>query len=980
MLMNLNKNVGKTLLMLLMISITTMTFAQRTITGTVTDAENGEPLTGANISAKTVTIGATTDIDGKYSLKVPEGVTTLVFSYIGYASQEIEIGASTMIDAQLSFGNDLQEIVVIGYGEIKREDATGAIQTVTSKDFNKGAITSVQDLVVGKIAGVNITPSTGPGGGAGISIRGISSLSASNSPLIVIDGIPIENSGTGGGRNYLNFVNPNDIESLTVLKDASATAIYGSRASGGVILITTKKGKGSDKFRVNYTGNVSLNQPIALANVLTADEYRALIIDKFGEGSTEAALLGDANTNWQEEILQNAIATDHNVNFSGGVKNLPYRMSVGYTDVDGILIGDNFNRTTLNLNLNPTFLNNTLRVNLSTKAMFTQNNFVDGGAIGAANAFDPTQPILDENSPYAGYNVITNNQGLPNGLAPNNPLMLLDQNLRSDASNVNRYVINGSIDYRMPFLPELRANLSMGYDRAYGEGQVLVQPEMAYAANDTGSITDYWSQNENRVLEFYMNYVKETKVGKVDIMGGYSWQHFFFNSYNFARNLSGATIYDEADESPGEYYLVSLFGRAQYTKDKFLATFTLRRDGSSRFSPENRWGLFPSAALAYKVIENQDGALNNLKVRLGYGVTGQQAIGSLYPYLPTYVTSQSNASYQLGNTFYNTLRPGGYDLAIKWEETATYNAGIDFSLLNDRLSGSLDYYQKYTSDLLNFIPVAIGSNLTNQITTNVGDMQNNGIELTLNGTAYKTEDWNVEIGANATYEQNEITKLLASDDPEYQGVFTGGISGGVGNTIMVHSVGFPVASFFVYEQVYGDDGMPLEGEYVDRNDDGQITPDDRYRFENPAADWFFGINGRANYKKFEFTFSGRAKVGGYIYNNVQSNQAQYGRLYNSTGFLVNAHSDIQDIQFENPEYFSDYFVQRADFFRLDNVSLSYDFGALANDKISNLKVYVTAQNLALVTNYSGLDPEVGGIDGNTYPRAQTFLLGVNASF
>ena len=965
---------------MLLISMTTTAFAQRTITGKVTDAENAEPLVGANVTVVELTVGTTTDIDGKYSVTVPEGSTTLAFSYIGYAPKEVTIGASDVVNVELSFGNDLEEVVVIGYGEVKREDATGAIQTVTAKDFNKGAITSVQDLVVGKIAGVNITPSTGPGGGAGISIRGTSSLSASNAPLIVIDGVPIENSGTGGGRNFLNFVNPNDIESLTVLKDASATAIYGSRASGGVILITTKKGKGSDKFRVNYSGNVSMNQPIALANVLTADEFRALITEKYGEGSNQANLLGDANTNWQEEIFRNALATDHNVNFSGGIKALPYRMSVGYTDVDGILLGDNFNRTTLSLNLNPKFFDNTLQVNLSGKSMITRNNFVDGGAIGSANRFDPTQPVYDENSPYAGYNVITNNQGLPNSLAPSNPLMLLDPNLRSDASNVNRYVVNGSIDYRLPFLPELRANLSMGYDRSYGEGQVLVDPQMSYAAIDTGSITDYWSLNENRVLEFYLNYVKDTKFGKIDVMGGYSWQHFYFNNYSFARNLSGRLVYDEADESPGEYYLVSLFGRAQYTKDKFLATFTLRRDGSSRFSPETRWGLFPSAALAYKVIDNKNGRLNNLKVRLGYGVTGQQAIGSLYPYLPIYVTSQPNAQYQLGNTLYNTLRPGGYDLNIKWEETATYNAGIDFSLFDEKLNGTLDYYQRYTSDLLNFIPVPIGTNLTNQITTNVGDMQNNGVELTLNGTAYQNEDWNVEVGGNATYEQNQITKLLASDDPEYQGVFVGGISGGVGNTIMVHSVGFPVASFFVYEQVYDENGKPIEGEYVDRNADGQITPDDRYRYENPAANWFFGINGRVNYKKWELTFSGRAKLGSYIYNNVQSDQAQYARVYNSTGFLANAHEDIKEIGFENPEYFSDFYVQKADFFRLDNASLSYDFGALANDRISNLKVFVTAQNLVLVTNYSGLDPEVGGIDGNVYPRAQTFLFGVNASF
>lgn len=964
-------------LSVLLVLLPSMIMAQRTITGKITDSESGEALIAASVAVEGTTTGTTSDVEGNYAITLPEGANVLVFSYTGYGTQKVTVGASNVLDVQMTFGEDFNEVLVVGYGTIKKEDATGSIASVTEEDFNQGAIASAQDLIVGKIAGVSIAPSTGPGGGSGITIRGLSSLSANNQPLVVVDGVPLSGGDAGGSRNFMNIINPNDIASINVLKDASATAIYGSRASGGVIIITTKKGK-SGKLRVNYHGNVSVGQVAQQADVLNVIDYRALMTERYGENSTQVALMGDANTNWQSEIYQNAISTDHNVNLSGGVKSLPYRLSLGYTNQNGLLKTDNFQRSTVALNLNPGFLDNTLQFNLNAKAMFNKNQFADGGAIGAAVAFDPTQNPYDEGNDYGGYFTWTNNQGRPNGLAPTNPLALL--NLKDDPSTVNRYILNGSVDYRMPFLPELRANLSMGLDNSYGSGQVIVSPQMPYAANDTGSITDYWSRNTNEVLEFYLNYVKETSIGKIDIMGGYSWQHFLFENYDFSRNTSGFKVYSPADTSASEYYLVSLYSRLNYSYKNLLLTFTLRRDGSSRFSPETRFGLFPAAAAAYKIIENKSGTLNNLKVRLGYGVTGQQDIGgNYYPYMPLYVLSQPNAQYQLGNTFYSTYRPNGYDAGIKWEETTTYNFAVDFGLFNNKLDGSIDFYQKNTKDLLNYIPVPTGTNLTNFLTTNIGNMVNKGVEISLNTAPMEIGQVTWELGVNATFQSNKITKLTATDDPNYQGVFTGGIAGGVGNTVQIHSVGHPLYTFFVYEQVYDSLGNPIEGEYEDLNNDGAITPADRYHYQDPAPSAFYGMNARFSYAGFEFSMSARANVGNYVYNNVWSDQTALTRLYHSTNYLLNVNEAATDINFENPEYLSDHFIQKASFFKIDYINLSYQFGDVFGTG-SALTAYATLQNALIASSYVGIDPEVGGIDNNIYPRARTVMFGLKANF
>lgn len=966
--------------LLLVLWLPAAMWAQRTISGTVTDAQTGEPLIGANILVVGFDKGTVTDLDGRYELEVPEGATTLRFSYTGYQPQEVTIDGRSVIDVALQQGELLGEVVVIGYGKVKREDATGSVQSVSAKDFNRGAITGPQELLAGKVAGVQVVTDPSPGGGAVIRIRGGSSLSASNDPLIVVDGVPVDNGGIAGERNILNFLNPNDIESFTVLKDASATAIYGSRASNGVILITTKKGSLGKKLSVQYNGNFSISSPIATVDVLDAADYRALIESRYPEGHPARDLLGDANTDWQDVIYDPATGHDHNLSFSGGIGVVPYRVSLGYTDKNGILLTDRFTRTTAALNLSPGLLDNRLQINFNVKGMRTHNRFANRGAIGAALFFDPTQPVYDEGNAYGGYFTWLQNNGDPNPLAPANPLALLE--LRDDQSDVNRILVNGSADYRFGFLPDLRATLNLGYDYSKGQGTVNVPDYASFAydaQNGGGEKTEYNQEKKNELLEFYLTYGKEFEKMRLEAMGGYSWQHFWYSDNFFSSNLAG-TETNEGDNA-GELYLVSLFGRLNLTfSERYLLTLTLRRDGTSRFSPDARWGMFPSAAFAVKVIENGSGAVSSLKLRLGYGVTGQQDVGGYYLYLPRYLASFDNARYQFGDEFVTTLRPEGYDYNIKWEETTTYNAAVDFGLLDGRLSGTLEGYIRQTDDLINFIPVPAGTNLTNFINTNVGNMVNRGVELTLNGTLLQTDDLNWDFGFNATWNQNEITKLTASDDPTYKGVLVGGISGAVGNTIQIHSVGYPANSFYVFEQVYDENGKPIEGLYVDRNGDGQVNSEDLYRYKKPQPDWFLGFNSFITKGNLELSFAGRANIGNYVYNNVQSNGASFNNLYHPTGYLGNVHRVATELGFENPQYFSDHFVQDGSFLRLDHITLGYNLTEVVK-KMSTLKVYLTVQNPLLITNYEGIDPEVfGGIDNNVYPRQRVVLFGLNAGF
>ncbi len=984
----------KVLLFLTAILISATSYAQvKTIKGKVTDALNGEALPGVSVVVKGTTKGAATNFDGQYTLDV-ESNQTLIFSFIGYTPKEVVVGSTNEINVQLEQSiESLQEVMVIGYGTVKKEDATGSVQAVTSEDFNPGAIVTPEALITGKIAGVQITNGGGsPGEGATIRIRGGSSLSASNDPLFVIDGVPVDNDGISGMKNPLGTINPNDIETFTVLKDASATAIYGSRASNGVVIITTKKGLKGNPLKINYNQYFSISSPINKVPVLNTDEYRNLVNQLYGpEAQTPNPralnLLGNSSTNWQDEIYQNAMGIDHNLSLTGNIANQPFRASVGYTNQDGILKTDWMGRWTGSLGFNPSLLDDHLRINVNLKGMLIDNQFANRGAIGSAVGFDPTQQIMESNN-FGGYFYWKEQNGNPINPTIYNPvaqLMMVD-----DHSNVKRYLGNAQFDYRFHFLPDLRANLNLGFDISDSDGSSYTPVNAPWEYSNGGRSNTYTQKKENTLLDFYLNYVKdiESIKSRVDVMAGYSWQHFYREGDNFTTkflNDPGRVDDDEFTDYKTESYLVSFFGRLNYTlMDRYLLTFTLRDDGSSRFSPETRWGLFPSAAFAWKVIDESFMAdqqlFSDLKLRLGYGVTGQQNISDNdYPYMARYTWGLNNAQYMFGNSYYTTLRPEGYDANIKWEETTTYNIGLDYGFADNRINGAIDVYKRQTNDLINFIPVPAGTNLSNYILTNVGNLENQGIEFSINVIPVSKKDLTWEVGFNATYQQTEITKLTKNEDPTYIGVQTGGISGGVGNNIQIHSVGYAPNSFFVWEQVYDEAGKPIQGLYVDRNGDKVITNDDKYRYQKPAPDWYMGFSTKLNYKNWDFGFNGRISLGNYVYNNIWSGQS-LGYVYQSTGVLNNVHNNALYTGFENPQYFSDYFVQNASFLKLDNLNIGYTFTNFYNSRMK-IRLYGTAQNLFTLTEYEGLDPEIsGGIDNNSYPRPRTFMFGVNIDF
>lgn len=961
---------------------------QITVTGTVTDATEGFPMQGVSILEKGTSNGTITGPNGSFSLDVDRNAV-LVVSFVGYTTREVQVTGPGPYHIELVFNEKaLDEVVVIGYGTVRKEDATGSITSIRSDDFNRGAIVTPEELITGKLAGVQITsPGGDPGGAATIRIRGGSSMSASNDPLIVIDGIPVDNAGIAGMRSPLNTIHPNDIETFTVLKDASATAIYGSRASNGVIIITTKKGQKGRPLQVNYDGYVSASVLTSQFEVFSADEFRNLIEERYADNPDAIALLGDASTNWQDEIFQTAVSHDHNLSFSGSAFDLPYRVSLGYSGQKGILLTSGLDRFTGSLNLNPTFFDDHLQVDLSLKGMNIKNRFADWGAIGSAIHFDPTQPVKDPESEYGGYFTWTDVNGNPNKLAPSNPVAMLE--MRDDQSTVNRLMAFMQLEYNFHFLPELTANINLGYDGSESEGYVYIPenaPWLYDELNGGGEDRVYTQSKSNELFDLYLNYKNDFgALGRVDFTAGYEWQHFWRQGTTYSENIRGTIVNQDTDYET-ESYLVSFFGRLNYSlKDRYLLTFTLRNDGSSRFSPETRWGLFPSVAFAWNLfnenfIQNA-GIFSELKLRLGYGVTGQQDITSNdYPYLARYTRSEPTARYQFGDEFVYTYRPEGYDANLKWEETITYNAGLDFGFLDNRVTGTLDIYHRETVDLINTIPVPAGTNFTNQITTNVGNLTNRGIEFTINGKPVSKADMYWDIGYNITYNKNEITSLTRVDDPDYKGVFVGGISGGVGNTIQIHSVGYPVYSFFVWEQVYDGNGKPIEGLYVDRDGDGQITVEDRYRLHKAAPDIFMGINSTFVYKNWEFSLAGRANLGNYVYNNVFSNSASYNGLYWPTGYLNNQSKNLLETGFENPKYFSDYYIENGSFFRLDYITLAHNLKGMLNGKM-NMRIYGTVQNPLLITGYRGMDPEISsGIDDNLYPRPMIFMLGVNLGF
>ena len=953
-------------------------FAQIEVKGHVKDAA-GEDIIGATVRVDGTQTATVSDFDGNFVLKANEGATISV-SYVGY--QTATVKAAPFVEVTLQDdATVLQDVVVIGYGTVRKSDATGSVMSVEADQLNKGLATSPADLLQGKTPGVQIVSTSGaPGASSKIRIRGGSSLSASNDPLIVIDGLPISSTEISGG-DMLNTINPNDIESFSILKDASATAIYGSRASNGVILITTKKGKAGSKPRINVDMSGTFKTVAKKVDVLSADAFREFFMANYGTNADAVAALGNANTNWQNEIYRNTFAEEINASVSGGyvsgnkVFKMPYRVSAGFLNNDGNLKTTGMSRGNFGFNLTPTLFDDRLTINLNGKGVFTHNKFADEGAIGSAIQYNPLKPVDNK----------WESNGAPNTMSTLNPVFQLNEQHKS--SYVRRFVGNAQFDYKFKFLDGLRANLNLGLDISTTSGWNIsdYQSEVSYhnkVENGTGLWEKYTQLRRDQTLEFYLAYAKELKEinSRFDVLAGYSWQHFYNKTTNEKKSNDGNNKYLYGDPTlfKTESYLISFYGRLNYTfMDRYLLTFTIRDDGTSRFQ-NNKWGVFPSAALAWRISEenfmkNVDW-LSNLKLRLGWGITGQQNINQGdYPSIATYHTNQHGSLYMFGNNVIIPITPKGYASQIKWEETTTYNIGLDFGFLGNRINGSIDVYMRKTKDLLNKVPVASGTNLTNYLLTNVGDMENKGIEGALNVVPIEQKDLRWEIGFNIAYNKNKITRLTASDDPSYPGVEDGGISGGVGNKIQIQKVGNPMNSFYVLQQVYDETGKPLEGIYVDRNHDGQITDDDRYVYYKPDPDVIIGLNTELSYKKWTLSAAFRSFLGNYVYNNVASNTEMKADMW-TNNFICNRVSTAPYSNFQQAQYKSDYYVQNASFLKLDKITLAYNIAPW-------VRVNFTAQNLFTITKYDGVDPEVAnGIDNNMYPRSRNFILGASFNF
>ncbi|UOQ50992.1 SusC/RagA family TonB-linked outer membrane protein [Hymenobacter cellulosivorans] len=971
----------------------TSAFAQNgAVSGRVLD-EKSQGVPGATVLIEGTTLGSSTNADGTYLIQnVPAGAQTLVTSFVGYNAKRqpvtVTAGQTTNLpDIALAENTTLlSEAVVVGYGTQRRQDVTGSIATISEKQFVQGQVTNPEQLIQGKVAGVQITSGGGaPGASSQIRIRGGSSLNANNDPLIVIDGVPVDNSENKGVSNPLTLVNPNDIETFTVLKDASATAIYGSRASNGVILITTKKGLSGEKLRVTLNSQASVSMKTKTIDVLSADEFRN-VVNTYGNAS-QKALLGNSSTNWQEEIFRTAKTFDNNLSLIGSVGKLPIRASVGNTVQEGILLTNKLVRNTGSISLTPTLLDNHLRIDINAKGSWVDNTFADAAAIGNAARFDPTQSITSgDDSRFGGYFEWLNGDKTLNTNGTKNPVAQLNQ--KRDRSTAKRAIGNIQFDYKFHFLPELRANLNLGYDMLRSNGSTFVPALAAIEFGNKGANNIYSQKKDNKLLDFYLEYAKQFGESRVTVLGGYSYQDFIRDQPldSYQASADGTEI-RPAFPFKTQYTLVSFFGRLNYNfKDRYSLTATIRRDGSSRFLDGQQFGTFPAIGLAWRIKEEDflksSSLFSDLKLRVGYGVTGQQDIESIvgnYPYLGRYTRGENSASYQFGNTFENTLRAEGYNTALKWEETTTYNAGIDYGFLDNRITGTIDVYLRRSDDLLAKIAPAALTNLTNEFAYNIGSLENKGIEFAINTNPVRTNDLNLNLNFNATYNENKITDL-GKTLPGFQGYAVGGIGGGVGDNIQNNSVGYPANSFYVLKQVYDANGRPLEGLYADENGDGKSTAaDDRYRYKSPAPKVTLGFGSNATYKQFDLAFTLRANLGNYVYNNINSQQAALAGI-STNGFLQNLTPDFNNTNFRNYQKFSDYYIENASFLRMDNVTLGYNLRSAADSKPS-IRVTAAVQNIFTITKYSGLDPEIrDGIDNNFYPRPRTFTLGLNLGF
>lgn len=970
-----------------MLLLTTFVFAQRIIKGKVT--ENGEAVIGANVIAKGTKATTTTDIDGNYKLNVPKEATQIEFTYVGMASQLITFGASDVLDVILRPDKALEEVVVIGYGTQKRKDLTGSITSITSENFVKGPIQTPEQLVAGKVAGVQITSNGGrPGGGSTIRIRGGSSLNASNDPLIVIDGVPVDNGTINGAPSPLSLINPSDIESITVLRDASATAIYGARAANGVILVVTKKGT-TGKPKVNFSTVASVGQVFKTVDVFSADEYKVFLKENSPVLGVDT-LLGKTSTNWQDEIYQNALSLDNNISITGSVgKNFPYRVSGNFLNQNGILLNSNMKRTGASVGLSPKFFNEALKVDVNYRVARITNRFADQGAIGSAIVFDPTQPVKSSDTifnQFGGYFEWTDG-GVLSTNSSRNPVGLLKQ--KQDESTVTRQIGNIQLNYAIPFVEGLKANMNVGFDASSSNGEKRTPARSGAGNINRGYYGEYYQNKTNKLFEVFLNYNKKIGKNNIDVIAGHSYQNFYnetrgFDVDSLPKGNSPVTLLQQRPDT-SRNVIASFFGRLNYNyKEKYYLTSTLRSDGSSRFASENRWGYFPSLALAWKISEEGflkgNRFLSDLKLRLGYGVTGQQDINANYGYQPNYILGDITTSYIFGKDTIRTFRPNAYDRNLQWEQTTTYNAAIDFGFFGGKVFGSIDFYNRETERLISEIDVPAGSNLKNTILTNIGSLTNKGFELILNYQAINTKDMNLTIGTNLTRNKNEITFLPVLKDEANQVGIPAGDNVSIGQKVQIHSINSPRNSFFVYKQKYDDNGKPLEGQFEDLDKNGTVDQKDQYIYKSPDPKILLGFNSQFSYKNFNCGFVMRGSFGNYIYNGVAADNSTLVSLVTADNRPRNVAKSITNTKFiekNEKQSLSDYFVEDGSFVRMDNAYIGYNFQI----KKTTLGVNFNVTNVFLLTKYTGIDPEIfNGLDQNFYPRPRTYALALNFNF
>ena len=959
----------------------------RTIKGEVTDAQNGDPLIGATIMVEGEKGGTVTDFDGNFSLQVSSSAKKIKVSYIGYIDKILAVSENMKVKLE-SDSKALADVVVIGYGTARKSDLTGSVATVKAKDFNKGLVSSPEQLINGKVSGVQIMSNSGSASaGSTIRVRGGASLNASNDPLIVLDGVPLEQGGiSGNSSNFLSMINPSDIESMTVLKDASSTAIYGSRASNGVIIITTKKGQ-QGGLKVNFNTTNSMQTRAQMVDMLSHDDF-VNVINQFGTDN-QKSLLGNANTDWNDEVYRTAFGTDNNLSLSGSIgKYLPFRVSAGYYNQSGLVRKDNVERWTGNVVLTPSFFQDHLKLTINAKGTLNNNSFNNGGAVWAAATFNPTIPVYSGNSNYGGFNEALDADGYPVNAGVRNPRGLVD--LYDSKSKVSRFIGSMDVDYKVHFLPDLKLHATIGADYAKGDGTIYVPTYAAQAFNKDESLSgsDYKygpQKNENRLLTLYANYAKyfENIKSNVDLTAGYDYQFWKSTTPLYYTKSAAGTTLSTVKASDYRHVMLSYYGRVNYSFDgKYLLTATVRRDASSRFSKDTRWGTFPSVALGWTLTEEpwlkDNKVISNLKLRASYGVTGQQEGIGNYNYLPVYTSSVTGAEALINGQYITTYRPEAYVSDLKWETTTSWNFGLDFGFLNGRIGGAIDFYTRKTKDLLASVPTAAGTNFSKTILTNVGNVDSKGIEVSLNATPIQTKDWEWNLSYNFTWQNMKVKNLSLTKGGSQTNVKVGPSIDAY--QFQVLSEGYEPYMFYVYHQLYDSKtGKPIEGAYADLNNDGEINDADLYRYHSPAPKYIMGLSTSLRYKQLTLGMSFRANIDNYVYNGMGMSTGAWETVSYNNSQLNNLNASFLKTGFKTRQYLSDYYVENASFLKLDNLSLSYNVGKI--NKWASLTVSAMVQNVFTITGYSGTDPEVpNGMDNSFYPRPRTYSVSLGLQF